>query len=352
MNEPMMPESEALTSPHAQEEDTGELGLRPLSLDDFTGQRQACENLRVFVNAAKARGDALDHTLLYGPPGLGKTTLAQIISREMGVNFRATSGPLLTKAGDLAAILTNMQEGDVLFIDEIHRLNSAVEEVLYPAMEDFKLDLIIGEGPAARTVRIDLPPFTLVGATTRLGLISNPLRDRFGIPVKLHFYDVAGLQHVIQRASGILSLNINDGGTLEIARRSRGTPRIAVRLLKRVRDFAQSAQAEEVGKELADSALLRLEVDAQGLDVSDRRYMQFIAQHYQGGPVGIETISAGLSEQRDALEETIEPYLIQIGFIQRTPRGRMLTKAAFQHLNMQAPAALQSQIDWLDAGEK
>lgn len=333
-----------LVSPALSEEDLTLQTLRPLSFADFTGQKQACDNLRVFVGAARARSEALDHTLLFGPPGLGKTTLAQIIAREMGVGFRATSGPIITKAGDLAAILSSLQKGDVLFIDEIHRLTSAVEEVLYPAMEDFKLDLIIGEGPAARTIRIDVPPFTLVGATTRLGLISNPLRDRFGIPVKLEFYDVADLQQVVERAAGILGISIAREGSLEIARRARGTPRIAVRLLRRVRDFAQAEGKTAIDRAVADKSLSRLEVDGLGLDASDRRYLKFIAEHYASTPVGVETIAAGLAEQRDAIEETVEPYLLQCGFVQRTPRGRLLTPKAFTHLGMKVPAVRQADL--------
>jgi len=343
----MNQETRIISSNQSQEDDVLQ-NLRPLSLADFTGQKQACENLKIFVEAAKVREEALDHTLFYGPPGLGKTTLAQIIAKEMGVGFRATSGPILTKAGDLAAILTNLQKGDVLFIDEIHRLNSAVEETLYPAMEDFKLDLIIGEGPAARTIRIDVPPFTLVGATTRLGLISNPLRDRFGIPLRLQFYQVEELQHVIERAASIMGMPIGKEGSLEIAKRSRGTPRIAVRLLRRVRDFAQATGAKGIDKKLADSSLKRLDVDMSGLDASDHRYLRFIAEFYRGGPVGVETIAAGLAEQRDSLEETIEPYLIQCGFVQRTPRGRLLTPKAFTHLGLQIPKSLPNQLDLLD----
>jgi Holliday junction DNA helicase RuvB len=329
---------ERITSPERTEEDTLESSLRPKRLADFVGQQQARENLSIFIDAAKARAEALDHVLFYGPPGLGKTTLAQIVARELGVNFRSTSGPVLAKAGDLAAILTNLEPRDVLFIDEIHRLNPAVEEILYPAMEDYELDLVIGEGPAARSVKIQLAPFTLVGATTRSGLITTPLRDRFGIPVRLNFYTPPELLSIVERGARVLGFNLTKEGAQEIAARSRGTPRIAGRLLKRVRDFAAVAKHATVDAKIADAALTRLEVDARGLDAFDRRYLTLIAEHYHGGPVGIETIAAALGEARDAIEEIVEPYLMQQGFVQRTPRGRMLTGAAYGHIGLDAPA--------------
>jgi Holliday junction DNA helicase RuvB len=343
--------TDRIVAPSPLEQETIEPALRPLSLAEFTGQRQVCDNLGVFIASAKSRETALDHVLFYGPPGLGKTTLAQIVAKEMGVGFRATSGPMLTKAGDLAAILTNLQANDVLFIDEIHRLSASVEEVLYSAMEDFKLDIIIGEGPAARSIRIDLQPFTLVGATTRLGLISNPLRDRFGIPLRLEFYDTKDLQTVVERAASIMQHPIAKDGSEEIAKRSRGTPRIAVRLLKRVRDFAIAEKSKTITRGLADSSLQKLEVDALGLDSADRRYLGYIADHYAGGPVGIETIAAGLSDQKDTLEETIEPFLLQIGFLQRTPRGRMLTPKGFAHLGIKPPVQFTSPPDMFDHDE-
>lgn len=326
-----------LLSSQRQVEDP-DAALRPKSLDDFTGQAAAKDNLRVFIESAKQRNEAMDHVLFFGPPGLGKTTLAQIIARELGVNFRATSGPVIAKAGDLAALLTNLEHGDVLFIDEIHRLNPVVEEVLYPAMEDRALDLIIGEGPSARSVRIDLPPFTLIGATTRQGLLQTPLRDRFGIPVRLQFYTVPELERVVSRGAGLMGIGIDKGGATEIARRARGTPRVAGRLLRRVRDFAQVAGAETISRSIADDALTRLEVDSLGLDLQDRRYLTMIADIYKGGPVGVETLAAGLSEPRDTIEEVIEPYLIQLGLVARTARGRCLNDRGWQHLGLTPPS--------------
>jgi holliday junction DNA helicase RuvB len=326
-----------LVMPEKREDDI-ETSIRPLVLEDFVGQAAARANLRVFIEAAKARREALDHVLFVGPPGLGKTTLAQIVARELGVNFRSTSGPVIAKAGDLAAQLTNLEERDVLFIDEIHRLNPSVEEILYPAMEDYQLDLIIGEGPAARSVKIDLAKFTLVGATTRAGLLTTPLRDRFGIPIRLNFYTVDELQLIVSRGARVLGLPMSPEGANEIAKRSRGTPRIAGRLLRRVRDFAIVDQVDSVTREVADKALLLLDVDAIGLDLMDRRYLQMVAVNFGGGPVGIETIAAALSEPRDAIEDIIEPYLLQQGFLQRTPRGRLLTPQAFRHLGLAEPS--------------
>tara|TARA_B100001093_G_scaffold520213_1_gene613677 strand:- start:3111 stop:4130 length:1020 start_codon:yes stop_codon:yes gene_type:complete len=331
-----MSEPDPLMRPEEMLEDT-DRALRPQALGDFVGQVEARANLNVFIQSARQRGAAMDHTLFYGPPGLGKTTLAQIISRELGVNFRMTSGPVLAKAGDLAAILTNLEARDVLFIDEIHRLNPVVEEVLYPALEDFELDLVIGEGPAARTVRIELQPFTLVGATTRLGLLTTPLRDRFGIPTRLQFYTDDELFQIVTRNAHKLGTPADEGGAREIARRARGTPRIAGRLLRRVVDFAVVEGDGKVTKALADHALTRLAVDNLGLDSADRRYLTLIAEHYGGGPVGVETLSAALSESRDALEDVIEPYLLQQGLVQRTPRGRMLGQRGWNHLGLRAP---------------
>lgn len=332
-----------LVSPEQRDDDT-DSSLRPLTLADFTGQEAARANLKVFIEAAKARGDALDHVLLVGPPGLGKTTLAQIVARELGVNFRSTSGPVIAKAGDLAAQLTNLEPRDVLFIDEIHRLNPAVEEILYPAMEDFQLDLIIGEGPAARSVKIDLARFTLVGATTRAGLLTTPLRDRFGIPVRLNFYTPQELELIVKRGARVLGVGMSDEGAREIARRARGTPRIAGRLLRRVRDFAVVEDVATISRELADRSLTLLDVDSIGLDVMDRRYLNMVAVNFGGGPVGIETIAAALSEPRDAIEDIIEPYLLQQGFLQRTPRGRLLTPHAFRHLGLAEPAPAPGQF--------
>ena len=332
-----------------QRPDDQDASIRPLALGDFTGQEAARKNLQVFIDAAKRQGAALDHVLFVGPPGLGKTTLAQIIARELGVNFRSTSGPVIAKAGDLAAQLTGLEERDVLFIDEIHRLNPAVEEILYPAMEDFQLDLIIGQGPAARSVKIDLARFTLVGATTRAGLLTTPLRDRFGIPIRLNFYTVAELEAIVRRGARVLGIGIATDGANEIARRARGTPRIAGRLLRRVRDFAIVDDADTITRAIADRALHLLDVDQVGLDGMDRRYLDIIAVSFGGGPVGVETIAAALSEPRDAIEDIIEPYLIQLGFVQRTPRGRMLTPHAFRHMGLVEPKALTAQFRLFEA---
>jgi Holliday junction DNA helicase RuvB len=329
-------DADRIIAPARRVEDA-DAALRPKNLDEFVGQKGARENLRVFIAAARQRGEAMDHVLFFGPPGLGKTTLAQIVARELGVGFRATSGPVIAKSGDLAALLTNLEPNDVLFIDEIHRLNPAVEEVLYPAMEDRALDIMIGEGPSARSVRIDLPPFTLVGATTRQGLLTTPLRDRFGIPVRLQFYTVAELEQVVTRAASLLDVTIAPDGAHEIARRARGTPRIAGRLLRRVRDFAHVAAAPVIDRDVADAALLRLDVDRLGLDAMDRRYLTMVAEIYRGGPVGVETLAAGLSEPRDTVEEVIEPYLIQLGLIARTARGRCLNARGWQHIGLTPP---------------
>jgi len=335
-----------------RDEDQADVSLRPQTLAEFIGQAKIRSNLKVFIDAARSRREALDHVLFAGPPGLGKTTLAQIVARELGVNFRATSGPVIAKAGDLAALLTNLEDRDVLFIDEIHRLNPAVEEILYPAMEDYQLDLIIGEGPAARSVRIDLSCFTLIGATTRTGLLTTPLRERFGIPIRLEFYEVPELEEIVRRGARLLGLPLTQEGAHEIARRARGTPRVAGRLLRRVRDFANVAGASAVDAKLADGALSQLEVDNRGLDALDHRYLRCIAINYAGGPVGIETIAAALSEPRDAIEEIIEPYLLQQGFIARTPRGRMLTPAAFAHLGLDQPERPAAQFPLFNNGDE
>lgn len=337
--------SERLVDQNLQSEDA-DAAMRPKTLQDFVGQQKGRENLAIFIEAAKKRGDALDHVLLAGPPGLGKTTLAQIVARELGTGFRSTSGPVITKAGDLAALLTNLEPHDVLFIDEIHRLSPAVEEVLYPAMEDYELDLIIGDGPAARSVKIDLPPFTLVGATTRSGLLTTPLRDRFGIPIYLGFYTHEELEFIVRRNAALMGLEMSDDGAQEIASRARGTPRVAGRLLRRVRDFANVDGADCITAMLADAALQRLEVDKCGLDGLDRRYLTVVAEKFIGGPVGIETLAAALGEPRDALEDIVEPFLIQLGFVNRTPRGRVLMPAAFEHLGLDVPkTARQAEAD-------
>ncbi|HVY15622.1 MAG TPA: Holliday junction branch migration DNA helicase RuvB [Rhodopila sp.] len=342
-----MSDNRRTLSPDRLDEDVGEATLRPQTLADFTGQKASRENLGIFIQAARERGEALDHVLLHGPPGLGKTTLAQIVARELGVGFRGTSGPIIDKAGSLAAILTNLQPRDVLFIDEIHRLQPAIEEVLYPAMEDFQLDLIIGEGPSARTVKIDLPPFTLVGATTRAGLLATPLRDRFGIPLRLVFYTPEELRTIVARGARLLGFDLTTDGAAEIARRSRGTPRIATRLLRRVRDIAAVQGRFPVDKAVADAALTRLEVDSLGLDAMDRRYLRRIAEHHNGGPVGVDTLAAALAEARDTLEDVVEPYLIQEGLVLRTSRGRVLGEPGWRHLDLRPPRTVLPLLDAL-----
>ena len=347
----MSADGKRVVAPQPVSEDAAEIGLRPQTLDDFIGQPKQRENLRVFISAAKARREPLDHVLLHGPPGLGKTTLAQIVAREMGVGFRATSGPVIQRAGDLAALLTNLQPHDVLFIDEIHRLAPAVEEVLYPAIEDFQLDIIIGEGPAARSMRIDLQPFTLVGATTRSGLITRPLRERFGIPLRLDFYTADELRLIVARGAALLGMPLDPDGAAEIASRARGTPRIAVRLLRRVRDFAAVSKAKKIDAKVADAALVRLDIDKSGLDGIDRRYLTCIAESYGGGPVGAETLAAALSEERDVIEEVIEPYLMQEGLVQRSSRGRLLTDRGYRHLGLVPLRPPSAQLDLLGDGE-
>ena len=350
-----MIEENRLVSPKKQMEDevssSMPVSLRPNALCEFVGQREVCENLKVFIEAAKQRGEALDHVLLFGPPGLGKTTLASIVSKELGVGFRATSAPMISKSGDLAAILTNLERNDVLFIDEIHRLNPAIEEVLYSAMEDFQLDLIIGEGPSARSVRIDLQPFTLVGATTRSGMLSTPLRERFGIPLRLDFYSAEDLQKIVLRGARLLDMPLSEVGALEIAKRSRGTPRVAGRLLRRVRDFGAVAGVSQVDNKIADTALRRLDVDNYGLDAFDRRYLDCIAKNYGGGPVGADTLAAALSEDRDTIEEVVEPFLLKLGFLQRTPRGRVISDLGCKYLGISIPRKEVRQLDLLNAGD-
>ncbi len=347
-----MKEDSRIISPQKQAEDeivgNNPVSLRPNRLDDFVGQREVCENLKVFIEAAKGRGEALDHVLFFGPPGLGKTTLSSIVAKELGVNFRATSAPMISKSGDLAAILTNLERNDVLFIDEIHRLNPAIEEVLYSAMEDFQLDIIIGEGPSARSMRIDLQPFTLIGATTRSGLLSTPLRERFGIPMRLDFYTHEELKKIVLRGAKLLNIQISDDGALEIAKRSRGTPRIAGRLLRRVRDFGAVADKKIIDSQISDMALKRLDVDDFGLDMFDRRYLSCIVKNYNGGPVGIDTLAAALSEERDTIEEVVEPFLLKLGFLQRTPRGRIISPSGYKYLGIQTPSKQVKQYELLE----